>query len=237
MFQTGKLVAEHLMTFVDFQKKLIYIFVKKEIMTFIQFIKSKSLWISVAIAAIIIVGLAFISLKFLDVYTRHGQEIAVPDLAKSDPARAKLQLENMGLEMTIVDTIDFKKDFPPLSIVEQDPKATSKVKDGRTVYVKINAANYASVTLPNLIDNTFRYAVSRVEGLGLVKGNVRYEPHLAEDVVIQIEQNGRILKEGDKVLKHSTIDFLLGDGSLSYRHRDSINQMFEDLAPAIDSIY
>lgn len=206
-------------------------------MTFIQFIKSKSLWISVAIAAIIIVGLAFISLKFLDVYTRHGQEIAVPDLAKSDPARAKLQLENMGLEMTIVDTIDFKKDFPPLSIVEQDPKATSKVKDGRTVYVKINAANYASVTLPNLIDNTFRYAVSRVEGLGLVKGNVRYEPHLAEDVVIQIEQNGRILKEGDKVLKHSTIDFLLGDGSLSYRHRDSINQMFEDLAPAIDSIY
>ena len=237
MFQTGKLVAEHLMPFVDFQKKLIYIFVKKEIMTFIQFIKSKSLWISVAIAAIIIVGLAFISLKFLDVYTRHGQEIAVPDLAKSDPARAKLQLENMGLEMTIVDTIDFKKDFPPLSIVEQDPKATSKVKDGRTVYVKINAANYASVTLPNLIDNTFRYAVSRVEGLGLVKGNVRYEPHLAEDVVIQIEQNGRILKEGDKVLKHSTIDFLLGDGSLSYRHRDSINQMFEDLAPAIDSIY
>ena len=217
MFQTGKLVAEHLMPFVDFQKKLIYIFVKKEIMTFIQFIKSKSLWISVAIAAIIIVGLAFISLKFLDVYTRHGQEIAVPDLAKSDPARAKLQLENMGLEMTIVDTIDFKKDFPPLSIVEQDPKATSKVKDGRTVYVKINAANYASVTLPNL--------------------NVRYEPHLAEDVVIQIEQNGRILKEGDKVLKHSTIDFLLGDGSLSYRHRDSINQMFEDLAPAIDSIY
>lgn len=206
-------------------------------MTFIQFIKSKSLWISVAIAAIIIVGLAFISLKFLDVYTRHGQEIAVPDLAKSDPARAKLQLENMGLEMTIVDTIDFKRDFPPLSIVEQDPKATSKVKDGRTVYVKINAANYASVTLPNLIDNTFRYAVSRVEGLGLVKGNVRYEPHLAEDVVIQIEQNGRILKEGDKVLKHSTIDFLLGDGSLSYRHRDSINQMFEDLAPAIDSIY
>ena len=237
MFQTGKLVAEHLMTFVDFQKKLIYIFVKKEIMTFIQFIKSKSLWISVAIAAIIMVGLAFISLKFLDVYTRHGQEIAVPDLAKSDPARAKLQLENMGLEMTIVDTIDFNKDFPPLSIVEQDPKATSKVKDGRTVYVKINAANYASVTLPNLIDNTFRYAVSRVEGLGLVKGNVRYEPHLAEDVVIQIEQNGRILKEGDKVLKHSTIDFLLGDGSLSYRHRDSINQMFEDLAPAIDSIY
>lgn len=206
-------------------------------MTFIQFIKSKSLWISVAIAAIIIVGLAFISLKFLDVYTRHGQEIAVPDLAKSDPARAKLQLENMGLEMTIVDTIDFKRDFPPLSIVEQDPKATSKVKDGRTVYVKINAKNYASVTLPNLIDNTFRYAVSRVEGLGLVKGNVRYEPHLAEDVVIQIEQNGRILKEGDKVLKHSTIDFLLGDGSLSYRHRDSINQMFEDLAPAIDSIY
>ena len=206
-------------------------------MTFIQFIKSKSLWISVAIAVIILIVIGFASLKFLDTYTRHGEEISVPNLAKTDPDRAKLQLENMGLEMIIVDTMDFNQDFPPLSIVEQDPKADAKVKDGRTIYVKINAANYASVTLPNLVDNTFRYAVSRIEGLGLIKGNVRYEPHLAEDVVIQIEQNGRVLKEGDKVLKHSTIDFLLGDGSLGYKQRDSLDQMFEDMAPAIDSIY
>lgn len=206
-------------------------------MTFIQFIKSKSLWVSVAIAVIILIVMAFASLKFLDTYTRHGEKISVPNLAKTDPDRAKLQLENMGLEMVVVDTMDFNEDFPPLSILEQDPKADAKVKDGRTIYVKINAANYASVTLPNLVDNTFRYAVSRIEGLGLIKGNVRYEPHLAEDVVIQIEQNGRILKEGDKVLKHSTIDFLLGDGSLGYKQRDSLDQMFEDMAPAIDSIY
>lgn len=206
-------------------------------MTFIQFIKSKSLWISVAIAVIILIVIAIGSLKFLDTYTRHGEEISVPNLAKTDPDRAKLQLENIGLEMVVVDTMDFNEDFPPLSILEQDPKADAKVKDGRTIYVKINAAYYASVTLPNLVDNTFRYAVSRIEGLGLIKGNVRYEPHLAEDVVIQIEQNGRILKEGDKVLKHSTIDFLLGDGSLGYKQRDSLDQMFEDMAPAIDSIY
>ncbi len=206
-------------------------------MSFIQFIKSKGLWISVLAALIIMVLLAFGALKFLDSYTRHGDEISVPDLSKIDPNKAKMQLENMGLEMVIVDTMDFNKNFPPLSILEQDPKADAKVKDGRTIYVKVNAKNYASVTLPNLVDNTFRYAVSRIQGLGLVKGNVRYEPHLAEDVVIQIEQNGRILKEGDKVLKHSTIDFLLGDGSLSYKQRDSVSQMFEDVAPAIDSIY
>lgn len=206
-------------------------------MSFIQFIKSRGLWISVLAALIIMVLLAFGALKFLDSYTRHGDEIAVPDLSKIDPNKAKMQLENMGLEMVIVDTMDFNKNFPPLSILEQDPKADAKVKDGRTIYVKVNAKNYASVTLPNLVDNTFRYAVSRIQGLGLVKGNVRYEPHLAEDVVIQIEQNGRILKEGDKVLKHSTIDFLLGDGSLSYKQRDSVSQMFEDVAPAIDSIY
>lgn len=206
-------------------------------MSFIQFIKSKGLWISVLAALIIMVLLAFGALKFLDSYTRHGDEISVPDLSKIDPNKAKMQLENMGLEMVIVDTMDFNKNFPPLSILEQDPKADAKVKDGRTIYVKVNAKNYASVTLPNLVDNTFRYAVSRIQGLGLVKGNVRYEPHLAEDVVIQIEQNGRILKEGDKVLKHSTIDFLLGDGSLSHKQRDSVSQMFEDVAPAIDSIY
>src|SRR5690606_26120771 len=111
----------------------IIIFVKNEIMTFIQFITSKSLWISVAIAVVILIVIAFISLKFLSVYTRHGEEITVPNLPKTDPDRAKFQMENIGLQMVVVDTMDLNKDFPTLSSVEQNPQAVTKVNGGRTI--------------------------------------------------------------------------------------------------------
>src|SRR5690606_40536058 len=110
----------------------ILIFVKNEIMTFIQFIKSKSLWISVAIAVIILIVIAFGSLKFLDTYTRHGEEISVPNLAKTDPDRAKLQLENIGLEMVVFDTMDFNEYFPPWRILEQERIGDATGKHGVT---------------------------------------------------------------------------------------------------------
>ena len=204
-----------------------------------QFLKSKSFFFSIlgAFAIILIVG--FGALQFLGIYTRHGDEITVPNLAKLKPEVAAQKLEELGLEMVILDTIDFNKDFPPFSVVAQDPISSSHVKEGRKVYVKINAKSFSSIRLPNLVDNTFRFALSRIEAIGLVKGEVRYEPHLAKDVVIQIEQEGRILKEGDKVLKNSKIDFVLGDGSLSYKPdpNDSLNDAFEDVAPKVDSIY
>ena len=208
-------------------------------MSFTQFLKSKPFFLSVLGAVIIFLILGFGALQFLSVYTQHGKEIKVPNLAKLKPEAAAQKLEELGLEMVILDTIDFNKDFPPLTVVSQDPVNSAHVKEGRKVYVKINAKNFSSVRLPNLVDNTFRFAISRIEALGLVKGEVRYEPHLAKDVVIQVEQEGRILKEGDKVLKNSKIDFVLGDGSLSFKPAatDTINDAFEDVAPKVDSIY
>lgn len=207
-------------------------------MSFKQFLKSKQFIFSVLGAVAILLVLGFLALKALDIYTRHDREIAVPNLAKLTPEEAANRLDDLGLELIVLDTVDFDKNFPPLTVVFQDPSDRGYVKAGRKIYVKINAKNYSSVRLPNLVDNTFRFAVSRIESMGLIKGEVRYEPHLAKDVVIQVEQEGRILKEGDKVLKNSRIDFVLGDGSLSFKPaNDTLNDAFEDVAPAIDSIY
>jgi len=43
---------------------------------------------------------------------------------------------------------------------------------------------------------------------------------------------------GDKVLKNSKIDLILGDGMLGYKpETDTLGEMYEDIAPAIDSIF
>ena len=128
--------------------------------------------------------------------------------------------------------------YPPLTISDQDPKANAAVKEGRKIYVKINAPGYSSVRLPNLDGRTLRHSIAILESLGLVKGEVKYEPDFAKDVVLRIEQDGRILRAGDKVLRNSKIDFVLGDGMLGYKPEpDSLGEMYEDVAPAIDSIF
>ncbi len=207
-------------------------------MNFLNFLKSRQFLFSVISAIIIFLVLGFIALQSLGIFTKHGEEIALPDLSKLSVEEATAQLEKEGLELIVIDTVDFERNFPPLTILSQDPAVNSKVKEGRKIYVKVNAKGYSSVRLPNLNDRTLRHAISSIEALGLQKGEVRYELHLAKDVIIQFEQDGRILREGDKVQKNSKIDFVVGDGLLGFQQQqDSINDMFEDIAPALDSIF
>jgi len=207
-------------------------------MSLLNFIKSRQFVISVISAVVILLVLGFLALQSLSIFTRHGKEITLPDLSKLTVEQATEKLEEQGLELIVLDTIDFDKNYPALTITYQDPVVNAKVKEGRKIYVKVNAKGFSSVRLPNLNERTFRHALAAIEALGLQKGNIRYEPHLAKDVVIQVEQDGRILREGDKVQKNSKIDFVLGDGLLGFKqNQDTINAAYQDIAPAVDSIF
>ncbi len=206
-------------------------------MSFKVFIKSKQFIFSMIAAALIVFGLTFGSLKYLKVYTQYGKEIKVPDLKELKIEDAMNQIGD-GFEIVIIDTIDYNPKIAPLTISEQEPHAGYAVKQGRKIYVKINAPGYSSVRLPNLDGRTLRHSVAILESLGLVQGETTYEADFAKDVVLRIQQDGRILRAGDKVLKNSKIDFVLGDGMLGYTPEpDTLGEMYEDIAPAIDSIF
>jgi beta-lactam-binding protein with PASTA domain len=112
----------------------------------------------------------------------------------------------------LLDTVDYKPNFPAFSIIEQDPKAGSLVKDGRKIYVKLNAGEFTTIEIPEFKDKTFRQIAATIKSLTLKEGKITYKPHLAKDVVLQIYQNGKRLRAGDVVKKNSTLDFVLGDG-------------------------
>lgn len=207
-------------------------------MGFTSFIKSKQFFFSLITAVIIMGLLVFGALQFLNIYTRHGKEIAIPDLRKMKVENAIDAVAENGFEIIIIDTVDFNPKYPPLTISDQDPKPKDAVKQGRKIYVKVNAKGYSSIRLPNLDGRTLRHATAIIESLGLKKGEVIYEPDFAKDVVMRIEQDGRILRMGDKVLKNSKINLVLGDGMLGYKPEvDTLGEMYEDVAPEIDSIF
>jgi beta-lactam-binding protein with PASTA domain len=72
------------------------------------------------------------------------------------------------------------------------------------------------VTVPDLIEKTYRQAVPTLKAIGLLEGTITYKPYLGKDMVLELLQNGKKLKAGDKVLKSSKIDLVLGDGKITY---------------------
>jgi beta-lactam-binding protein with PASTA domain len=181
-------------------------------MSLFKYITSKTFFLQAFIAAAIVAAFTFLLILFLDFRTNHGQEIKVPDLSKMKLEIAEEKLNEIDLEVFLLDTVDFNPEFPPFTILEQDPKAGSLVKDGRKIYVKLNAGEFTNIEIPEFKDKTYRQILATIKSLTLKEGKITYKPHIAKDVVLQIYQNGRRLRAGDIVKKNSTLDFVLGDG-------------------------
>jgi beta-lactam-binding protein with PASTA domain len=185
-----------------------------------KFLTSSTFFKNLFFALVIVILFLVAFVKFLDFSTNHGEEIKVPDLSKMKLEIAEEKLDEEGLEVFLLDTVEFKPEFPPYTIVEQDPIAGSKVKDGRKIYVKLNAGGYAMVTFPDLKNKTFRQATNALRALGLVEGELKYVPDMAKDIVLEVSYNGRPVKAGDKLMKNSKIDFVLGDGKDMFTDED-----------------
>ena len=205
-------------------------------MSLFKFLTSRTFFIQAFLALAIVVGFTFLVIQFLDFRTNHGQEIKVPDLSKMKLEIAEEKLNELDLEVFLLDTVEFNADFPPFTILEQDPKAGSLVKDGRKVYVKLNAGEFTDITIPEFKDKTFRQISATIKSLTLKEGKVTYKPHIAKDVVLQIYQNGRRLRAGDKVKKNSVLDFVLGDGKEVYNEETFSSEEPSDTLPPVEEV-
>jgi eukaryotic-like serine/threonine-protein kinase len=186
-----------------------------------NFLTSKTFFKHLAIAIVIVIVVVFLLLQWLGIATNHDQKIPVPDLRKMTVEKAGEALENIDLSYIVLDTVDFRPDYPAYSIVEQDPLPNVNVKEDRKVYIKVNAGKYSTIALPNLIQMTYRAAIPTLKGSGLEEGKKTYRPYLAKDVVLEVWQNGKKLKAGDKIMKASKIDLVLGDGKTGYEEPES----------------
>jgi beta-lactam-binding protein with PASTA domain len=185
-------------------------------MTFREYLKSKTFFIQILISLCIIFAIVLIFMYWLDFTTNHGQEITVPNLARMSEEQAEETLDDLDLDYIILDSVDFRKEFPKFSVVEQDPEAGAKVKKDRKIYLKLNSSGYASVKVPDLIEKTLRQAEPTLKALGLEIGTLSYVPYLGKDMVLEMKMNGKKLKPGEKILKSSKIDLILGDGKVGF---------------------
>lgn len=167
-------------------------------------------------ALAIIAVLAYLFFHWITFITNHGEEITVPNLTKLNPEQVEEKLDELDLDYQIIDTVDYQPQFPKLTVVQQEPTAGSKVKGGRTIYIKLNASTFKMVAVPDLIEKTYRQAVPTLKALGLQEGTIRYVPYIGKDMVLEMWINGEKIKPGKKVYKATKIDLVLGDGKVVF---------------------
>ena len=163
---------------------------------------------------IIITALLFflILVLFLKLSTRHGDFIVVPDLIGKNIQEFESELNELDLQFIISDSGNYNPEFKINSVLDQLPKPNSKVKQGRKIYLTLNASDFEMVEIPKITRITVRQARKTIESLGFVFGEIEYVDDIARDEVISISHEGNELNEGDFLKRTSVIDFKLGNG-------------------------
>jgi beta-lactam-binding protein with PASTA domain len=173
---------------------------------------TKALLYNILIAIGIIIVLLLIVQSGLKTYTRHGDSLTVQDLRGMTFEQVKAVLSNHNLEWEVMDSV-FDMSKPPLSIVDQNPKPGSKVKEGRTIYLTINATNAPTTEIPDLVGrSSLKYAKMQLESYGLKVGEPVYKPDPHLNSVIGMLVNGKPVSRKARYPKGTVVILELGDG-------------------------
>lgn len=171
--------------------------------------------------AAVAVLLAWLALAWLDVWTGHGRESVVPAV-ENRPCRAAVEaLEAQGFAAEVSDSV-YDSHTLPGTVVDQNPKAGTRVKPGRLVYLTINALSPRTVTLPRLTDMSLRQARAILDGLGLKNVTAVTVPSDFKDLVLGVVCGGHTVSAGARVAVNAPIVLEVGEGSDGFADNDSI---------------
>lgn len=168
------------------------------------------LWGNLLAMAVVCIGLLVGLVYWLNVYTHHGERVDVPDLYGIDYRKAQRTMADHGLRIEVSDSA-YNKSMPAGSIMMQTPAAGQQVKEGRIVYVTINALSVPRVEIPDVIDNMgYRQAQAILQSLGFKLREPKLNPSVDKDWVCGLEHDGKRLWAGDKVPKGAQLTLIIG---------------------------
>ncbi|MCI0750396.1 MAG: PASTA domain-containing protein [Flammeovirgaceae bacterium] len=165
---------------------------------------------------LIAVGIiVFMSILYFYAYlpstTNHGETITVPNVEGMQIKDLEEFLVKRNLRYEVNDS-SYSEDYPPLSILKQYPKAGSKVKENRVVYISLNRINPPTVPMPNLVDGSLINAEAVLRGNELKRGRVELVRGPFLNLVKAMKYKGEKLEPGFRIPKGSIIDLVVEDG-------------------------
>ena len=189
---------------------------------FFSFKTNKFFWLNIVAMIVVVVVMIFGVLKWMDVYTHHGETVVVPDVKGMTTEEAAKMFRNRGLVAVISDT-KYVKDKAAGIILELKPGAGEQVKEGRTVYLTVNTLDVPLRVIPDVADNSsLRQAQAKLLSAGFKLNEVQLV-NGEKDWVYGVKYQGRQLTAGEKIPMGASLTLMVGDGAGDTVEEDSID--------------
>ena len=189
---------------------------------FFSFKTNKFFWANIIAMIVVVAVMIFGVLKWLDVYTRHGETVTVPDVKGMTVDEAAKMFRNHGLEYVISDT-RYVKDKAAGIILELKPGTGEKVKEGRMVYLTVNTLDVPLRSVPDVADNSsLRQAQAKLLSAGFKLNQIQLV-NGEKDWVYGVKYQGRQLAAGEKIPVGSSLTLMVGDGSGDVLEEDTVD--------------
>lgn len=182
---------------------------------------------------------AFILYAFFYMYlpstTNHDTTITVPDLNKMKIEEVTSFLEKRDLRYEIADT-SYNPDYPPLTVLQQNPAKNSTVKINRKIYLTINSETPPKTRIPQIIDFPYTSAHTQLKNVKLKMGKPEYVTNSARNVVLKIAVAGKEytkadLEKGVYIPQGTEVTLFIASGSVNddFKIGNYIGQYGEDV--------
>lgn len=183
-------------------------------MKFFDFFKKHPILAHFVAMFLLVIGVLVGVFFWLDDYTRHGQANVVPDVRGTTVEMAASMLEEVSLQSAVIDSV-FRPTANPGIVLEQNPAAGSLVKEGRRIYLVVNAKMAQMIPFPDVVDMSLRQARVQIEGAEFKIKEIKYEPSEFKDLVLFVEYNGDSIRAAQKLPFRSQIILHVGQGDIT----------------------
>ncbi|GHT67685.1 hypothetical protein AGMMS50239_31310 [Bacteroidia bacterium] len=181
----------------------------------------KNLLLVILLFAILVFGISLL----LNTYTHHGESVEIPDVKAMKLEVAKPLFESRELFYQVIDST-YNKTVSPGTIIETIPPVGSKVKKGRTIYIRLNSYTSGMTSVPDVKDVSQRQAVAMLNSLGFIKVETKWVEGAYRDLVVGLEYRGRALQIKDKVPADAVLTLLVSSGNSMNEQADSLDGIF-----------
>jgi D-alanine-D-alanine ligase len=165
-----------------------------------QYLTSKTFLKQVLFIAACVIGLLLLTQLWLRFYTHHGQKIVLPAFVGMEIDKAREIADDKSFEIIVNDSVFIVGKKGGL-ITDQNPKATTQVKEGRKVYVTITKFGTETVRvadLPTMYGNAFDQKKTELKyrDIECVIKDYVYDPG-EPNHILEVWYNGELIMSRD----------------------------------------
>ncbi len=179
----------------------------------LNLLKTKFFWINILAGILVVAITIWATFYWMDVYTRHGESVTVPDVVNFPLDGAVGKLEDLKLEYAIRDS-SYRSDIAPGFVLEQDPEANSLVKEKRKIYLTVNVMKAPQIAVPDVRGDSLSVdqISSRLRQKQFTVGELDYVSYPYRNIVLHLTLKGEKLEPLQKVKKGEVIGIVVGNG-------------------------